>query len=195
MRIPGAQFFVRPFAVDNARVMARGTTFLKDAAAANADLPSFRAALAATDPMPEATKSPGRYSMATLMLPSFTRAVEQHYRALADRRLTAVCLAVRLYAADHGGALPEKLDDLVPNYLPSVPLDPLAAGAKLRYVNDKADPQRPRVYSVGPDGADHGGVDPPAEPARGRVFPLDQVRDLKPQAPRPRENAGRAPVR
>jgi len=44
--------------VDNARVMARGTTALKEAAARQPDLPSFRAKLATTDPMAEATRSP-----------------------------------------------------------------------------------------------------------------------------------------
>jgi hypothetical protein len=188
LRIPGVRFFVRPFVVDNARVMARGTTFLKDAAAKHGDLPAFRAALAATDPMPEATKWPNRYAMARLIFPSLTRAAEQHYRGLAQRRLTAVCLAIRLYSFDHGGALPDKMDDLVPTYLPSVPLDPQAAGATLRYVNDRTDPARPRVYSVGPDGVDDGGVEPPDAP-RSTTKPAagaDDVRDLRP----PRGNRG-----
>jgi len=181
LRIPGVRFFVQPFVVDNARVMARGTTALKEAAARQPDLPSFRAKVATTDPMAEATRSPRRYALATIIFPTLTGAVEQHYRGLAQRRLTAVCLATRLYALDHGGALPAKLDDLVPDYLPAVPLDPQAAGATLRYVNDRSDPARPRVYSVGPDGIDDGGVERPASasnrqrPASGWV----EVRTLK----------------
>jgi len=181
LRIPGVRFFVQPFVVDNARVMARGTTALKEAAARQPDLPSFRAKLATTDPMAEATRSPRRYALATIIFPTLTGAVEQHYRGLAQRRLTAVCLATRLYALDHGGALPAKLDDLVPDYLPAVPLDPQAAGATLRYVNDRSDPARPRVYSVGPDGIDDGGVERPAS-ASNRQRPAsgwDEVRTLK----------------
>ena len=120
-------------------------------------------------------------------MPSLGRAAQQHYLLLADRRLAATCLAVRLYAIDHQGALPERLDDLVPAYLPAVPLDPVAAGGvPIRYVSSRADAKDPRVYSVGADGNDDGGKErDPASSARGRTAqPSDQVRHLLPQ-PRP----------
>ena len=58
------------------------------------------------------------------LLPSFNRAVQLHYQYLDERRQTAVALAVRLYELDHGWR-PEKLADLVPDYLPEVPIAPL----------------------------------------------------------------------
>ena len=178
LRIPGTRFVARPMLLDNARAMARYSTFLKDTAAASADLPAYRAALAAADPVPEVAKSPRRYAMTAVMMPSLSRGVGSHYQGLTYRRLAATCLAARLYAIDHGGKLPEKLGDLVPAYLPSVPLDPLAAGGMpLRYVNEQADPQRPRVYSVGVDGKDDGGAVPKDENK-----PADEVRVLKSQA-------------
>ena len=43
----------------------------------------------------------------------------------------------------------------VPAYLPAVPTDPLSGGSILY----KADPALPRIYSVGEDGVDDGGVE------------------------------------
>ena len=51
------------------------------------------------------------------------------------------------------GSLPEKLDDLVPTFLPSILRDPFD-GAPLRY---KRLPGGFSVYSIGTDGADNGG--------------------------------------
>ena len=74
-------------------------------------------------------------------------------RALAARRAAAVRLAVALYVSDHD-APPATLSDLVPAYLPAVPVDPFdPARGPLRYVAG----DRPYVYSVGKDGVDSGG--------------------------------------
>lgn len=45
------------------------------------------------------------------------------YRVIAERRMTAVSLAAQLYRFDHG-RWPERLEELVPEYLAAVPLDP-----------------------------------------------------------------------
>ncbi len=50
-----------------------------------------------------------------------------HYQPLDDRYQAAIALAVRLYELDHGRR-PETLADLVPNYLPEVPIAPLLEG-------------------------------------------------------------------
>ncbi|MCH8852916.1 MAG: hypothetical protein IID41_09740, partial [Planctomycetes bacterium] len=55
---------------------------------------------------------------------SFGRAVQLHYQYLDERRQMAIALAVRLYELDHGRR-PEKLADLVPDYLSDVPIAPL----------------------------------------------------------------------
>lgn len=54
------------------------------------------------------------------------------FRDQAQLHLTRIYLALRLYHLDHGGALPATLDQLVPEYLPAVPLDPFD-GKPLRY--------------------------------------------------------------
>jgi hypothetical protein len=64
-------------------------------------------------------------------------------------------LSIRLFEHDHG-RLPETLNELVPDYLPAVPLDLLAKSREpLRYCRDG---DNFSVYSVGKDGADNGGV-------------------------------------
>ena len=58
----------------------------------------------------------------------------------ARRRLAASALAVRLYQDDHGHR-PATLDELLPDYLPFVPLDPTSAeGEPILYVPDGPDP-------------------------------------------------------
>jgi hypothetical protein len=77
------------------------------------------------------------------------------FKAVADRRLTAVALAVRLYRADHGGDWPASVEALVPGYLPHVPHDPYAAaGVALKLTTVGG---RRAAYSVGWDGIDNGG--------------------------------------
>jgi hypothetical protein len=101
------------------------------------------------------------------LLPSSERALENRYRLSAERRMAATMLAIRWYAAEHGGKLPPSLDVLVPKYLPAVPRDPFVAGAAapIRYI--PAEPN-PRIYSVGRNGVDDGGSETPTE-GRGKV--------------------------
>jgi hypothetical protein len=110
-----------------------------------------------------------------------------HYRALTERRLAATCLAARLYAADHDGRYPNSLDELVPDYLPSVPADPFAAGGKrLGYVNEAVDAKDPRVYGVGENGVDNGGVEIDPYAPRAQTDKLkDEIRHFRRQ-PRPK---------
>lgn len=78
-----------------------------------------------------------------------------HFQHLAERRIAAVMLALRLYQHDHGDALPRSLIELVTMYLPAVPADPFDAASKpFRYL-PLHDP--PILYSVGENGADDGG--------------------------------------
>ena len=70
--------------------------------------------------------------------------------ALRDAAMTLV--AVERYRAVHGRS-PESLDQLVPDFIPKVPIDPFD-GQPLRY---RLDPDRYVVYSVGEDRQDDGG--------------------------------------
>jgi hypothetical protein len=76
------------------------------------------------------------------------------FTALAERRLAATALAICLYEADHGRR-PARLADLVPDYLPAIPADPLSPDDRpICYLpNDDL----PRLYSVGLNGVDDGG--------------------------------------
>lgn len=90
-----------------------------------------------------------------LLSPSLERAFKLHFRTLTIRRMAAAALAIRLYELDYGRR-PERLEDLVPAYLPEVPLDALdPAGGPLRY-RPHASP--PLLYSVGMDAIDDGGI-------------------------------------
>ena len=69
--------------------------------------------------------------------------------------MAATALALRLYEVDHG-ARPGSLSDLVPEYLPTLPLDPFDPAARsLQYLPEGAGA---RLYSVGKDGRDDGGA-------------------------------------
>ena len=103
--------------------------------------------------------------------------VARDQRAVADRRLAAVALAVRLYQTDHAGRRPAALADLVPAYLPAVPADPFRPDAgPLGYApafaptpppppnpSGPVPPPSPRLYSVGADGLDAGGAGDPSD--------------------------------
>ena len=69
-------------------------------------------------------------------------------------RMAATALAIRLYELDHGRR-PVALEELVPEYLPAVPLDLFAAdGRAIGYAPANAPPV---LYSVNVDGVDDGG--------------------------------------
>jgi len=138
-------------------------------------------------PSPAGNGGATRHLLVQIMLPGLDRAVRNHYRVLTARRLAATCLAARLYAADHDGKLPESLEDLVPAYLPAVPLDPFASGGKtLTYINEAGDANDPRVYGVGENGIDNGGVEiDPDAPWRQAEKLKDEIRHFK-RRPRPK---------
>jgi hypothetical protein len=116
-----------------------------------------------------------------ILCPSFDRAVQTYYRGIADDRLAATILALRAYAADHDGRLPDALSHLVPAYVPSLPADPFdQTGGSLRYRPTEPDP---RLYSVGADGIDDGGSDQSTRSQSGRWDRSDAVIHLRQQMP------------
>lgn len=76
--------------------------------------------------------------------------VSKKCRITAQVRMTQVLLAVRCHWLEHG-KLPDTLDELVPAYLPAVPIDEYD-GKTLRY-----SAARKVIYSVGKDLIDSGG--------------------------------------
>lgn len=89
-----------------------------------------------------------------VMTPTLERVHDLHFAVLAQRRMAAITLALRLHELDTGRRA-IKLDELAGKYLPALPPDPLSAsGAGFGYL-----PQgKPSVlYSVGDNGVDDGG--------------------------------------
>lgn len=62
---------------------------------------------------------------------SLVRALQRTYQSQADRRAAAVDLAARLYELDRGRT-PARVEDLVPAYLPGVPIEPMTGTAMTR---------------------------------------------------------------
>jgi hypothetical protein len=75
---------------------------------------------------------------------------------IALLRLCVCSLALQIYKTEHG-SLPEQLDDLVPECLTDVPVDPFT-GDPLIYLRGDSGC---RLYSVGADGVDNGGIPAP----------------------------------
>ena len=93
-----------------------------------------------------------RYVLITTLMPSLTtlRTTLQTDAGLRDGVLVGI--ALELYKRKHGD-WPGALEELVPGYLPEVPVDRLT-GEPLRY---RVTGEGPVVYSVGVDGDDDGG--------------------------------------
>ena len=95
-----------------------------------------------------------------------------------------VLCAIARHRLEHAGALPSKLEDLVPTYLDGVPLDPFT-GDPMAY-----DPVSGKIWCTGEDGKtdvtpiDHSDADPNwVPPGLEAIFsghsPADQVIDLR----------------
>jgi hypothetical protein len=117
------------------------------------NLPAARAAEPAPLECDTLTEWHVRY-MSALIMPDYTGTWDRQMSDWTQRALVGVALGVRLYEIDHGQR-PELLDELVPDYLPRVPVDLMAAdGRKIVYVRND---NNPLVYSVGMNARDEGG--------------------------------------
>jgi hypothetical protein len=90
------------------------------------------------------------------IMPSLSGVITQDLRTIAHLRVGDAALAVQRYHLK-AGKLPDKLADLVPMYLESVPKDPFD-GNDLRYKELEVGFE---VYSIGPDLSDDGGKEKP----------------------------------
>ncbi|MBI2301163.1 MAG: hypothetical protein HYU66_19825 [Armatimonadetes bacterium] len=95
------------------------------------------------------------------LLPVLAKAAHRHYFGEAENGLLLVTLTLRAFKLEHG-AHPDRLDRLVPEYLPRIPRDPYAASGPLSYRRDAA---KYVLWSIGPDAHDDGGkaIDNPGE--------------------------------
>jgi hypothetical protein len=180
---PGMQvlaYVMRPKLLADADLLPTYTTDLIDAMDVSPDFAAFDARRKASSAGNEILSNPKSHILPGLLTPAYENALRRHYRILAERRMAATALGTRLYAAGHGGKLPETLDQLVPEYLPQVPRDPFAAGGQ-RPIGYSPDPKRPLIYSVGSNGADEGGSETSTVQHRdpGRWDRQDAIFDLR----------------
>jgi hypothetical protein len=96
-------------------------------------------------------------------------------RVRAVQKLAATALAVQLHRMDHGGQLPQRVEELVPKYLPSVPIDSLdQATSPIRYRREAANGAI--LWISGQDGKDNGGKErPPGVSRLDRRVEMDDV--------------------
>ena len=99
------------------------------------------------------------------LMPAFSIHTISGWRSEARHNIAGVLLAATRYRLATG-ALPESLEVLVPDYLPSVPADVFAeANAALKLVSTDS---AWTVYSIGDNGRDEGGPQPDSsEPIQG----------------------------
>lgn len=93
-----------------------------------------------------------RSMFARITLPSLTRAIELHARLIAQTRCLLTALAAERFRMATG-RFPESLNELTPDYLDEVPLDPFD-GKTLRLVQTD---EGIVIYSIGENGLDDGG--------------------------------------
>jgi hypothetical protein len=94
----------------------------------------------------------GFYIFSSMMLPAMSGVAKRDASNRANLRAAIATLAVERWCLAHHGTLPGSLGDLVPVYLPSVPIDPFN-GKPLLY---KKLPKGYCIYSVGPNLKDDG---------------------------------------
>jgi hypothetical protein len=82
---------------------------------------------AANTMIPQWDHNPARAPLASILMPAINRAFVSHYQSIQRRRQSAILLAQALYRARHG-RFASRVEDLVPEFLPSVPQDPVRGG-------------------------------------------------------------------
>ncbi len=122
-------------------------------------------------------KDPVGLILANLLMPTAGKAQCAHLRCLATLRATQAVLAVRQFQA-RTGLPPKDLDELVKaGDLPEVPMDPFD-GKPLRYALDPDGSWR--IYSVGMNAVDDGGIGSPVNPTAGDlVFTSRELEELR----------------
>lgn len=94
-----------------------------------------------------------KHIVAQLLLPAYNAAYKALARGAAQHRCTLVLLAAELHRRERGD-YPQRLDDLTPTYLSTLPEDPYT-GEPLRIKHEPGG--RFIVYTTGADGIDDGG--------------------------------------
>ena len=142
--------------------------------------PERQAAAFAAVPVPSA--SDPRYALTMMLLPAIDKACAASHRGHGELTAVAVGIACERHRRRFG-RWPAAFADIPKDILPAVPTDP-CDGLPIKYVRL---PGRVVVYSVGPDGVDHGGLvgDPSAKTACDYGIRLYDVALRRQPAPPP----------
>ncbi len=100
--------------------------------------------------------SKGMTPLAAMIVPAYEGFLGAEISTLAHARATTVALAIELHHA-RTGTLPARLEDLVPEYLAKMPLDP-CTDEPFKYVLEAESPVGYRLYTIGFDGVDNQGA-------------------------------------
>jgi len=148
--------FLLPFDIASHRRMLHD---YRQLAALNFDRPQRHAEqqkqIAAIEAALQKDHPPGLVS--GVLKPAMAQVFQSQTRTVAHHRAAAALVAATKRRLENG-SLPESLEALVPGELPTLPLDPFTTDAPLRL---KATPEEFLVWSIGPDGEDDGGPQPP----------------------------------
>lgn len=102
---------------------------------------------------------PSTHNIGGKILSSMLPAISNMHHVLCQRdardALIETALSIEQFRLDQG-RLPASLSDLVPEYMPAVPLDPHAPSDEIRYLPQGDDGYV--LYSAGRDGTDNGGL-------------------------------------
>jgi len=100
-----------------------------------------------------------RISFLTTIEPPINHFLLLEADTVAQVRVTRTALAIERWRLAHNGNVPNSLAELVPDFLPSVTIDPFD-GQQLRY---KKLARGYVIYSIGRDFTDDGGKEKPAD--------------------------------
>ncbi len=127
-------------------------------AVSNASQSGLAAAAKATSAAADLEHLQGNHSpynrLAAMLAPATGKAIDKTVRTQTIAQMAVVAFALERYHIKHG-AFPEKLDNLVPAFLPAAPLDPM--NNRIFHYR-RTDDGWFQLYSVGLDGQDDGGV-------------------------------------
>lgn len=112
------------------------------------------------------SRSTAGFYLSSLILKGVTPTLEKIAITDTSQKLVIAAIAIRRYQLGHSGQLPQDLQELVPHYLPSVPLD-IMDGNPLRY---KRLENGFLLYGIGFDGRDNEGKPEASHGAKYRGY-------------------------
>ncbi|MEZ6243016.1 MAG: hypothetical protein R3B57_08235 [Phycisphaerales bacterium] len=116
-----------------------------------------------------------RYMLLNIVMPAYGKMIHAEDRFACERAGTQTLLAIQLYRARHR-SLPTTLEELVPEILPSIAVDPYSQNARFVYRRLSPPDEYGRdflLYSVAEDGEDNDATPVPGDPDQFHAFSKD----------------------